>query len=414
MSLINQMLQDLDKRGVAINPLETGPAAVRAIPDEPFGRDAGISLARKILLASLIVAAAGVAFWLAWRPIRPTKGMTAALAATPKKTALSASQPPAAAVTADASAKAVAGSARLNQVEQQLNAEALPPLSAQLLHLKMSPDLDAIGRWAIAEKNTHGRERGSELQPSQAPGRTSGIAEGRSASAAMPDPAAGMSSNAQSTVPAATPAPTSAPTITAIKTVKETTPQQQADNEYRQARSLLQQGRNADAIASLEQVLKFDPQHAAARQSLISILIDSKRHEDAIRWLQSGLALDKSQVNLAMILARLQVEKLSVTSAIETLQRSVSYAAERADYLAFLAALQQREGHHKEAADLYVNALKKNPQSGVWWMGLGISLQADGRNSDATDAFQRAKSSNSLSPELQAYVEQRISQLHAR
>ncbi|MDO9192399.1 MAG: hypothetical protein Q7U12_05840, partial [Undibacterium sp.] len=81
------------------------------------------------------------------------------------------------------------------------------------------------------------------------------------------------------------------------------------------------------------------------------------------------------------------------------------------DFLAFLAALQQRASHHKEAADLYQQALKKMPQNAVWWMGLGISLQADGRNKEALDAFGYAKSGNGLSPDLLAFVEQKITQL---
>jgi MSHA biogenesis protein MshN len=44
-------------------------------------------------------------------------------------------------------------------------------------------------------------------------------------------------------------------------------------------------------------------------------------------------------------------------------------------------------------------------------MGLGISLQAEKRNGEALDAFQRARASGGLSQELQAFVERRIQQL---
>jgi len=37
---------------------------------------------------------------------------------------------------------------------------------------------------------------------------------------------------------------------------------------------------------------------------------------------------------------------------------------------------------------------------GVWWMGLGISLEADGRPADARDAFQRAGATRALSRNL--------------
>jgi MSHA biogenesis protein MshN len=195
------------------------------------------------------------------------------------------------------------------------------------------------------------------------------------------------------------------------KFIKETTPQQQAEGEYRQATVLQQQGRTAEAVSMLEQVLKSDAQHTAARQTLITLLLEAKRHDDAMRWLQQWLSADRNQPGMAMILARLQVEKGLTPSAVETLQRSLPYAQDKPDFLAFMAALQQRLAHHKEAVDLYREALKRLPQNAVWLMGLAISLQADGRTQEALDAYKQAKGGNGLSPELLAFVEQKIAQL---
>jgi len=86
------------------------------------------------------------------------------------------------------------------------------------------------------------------------------------------------------------------------------------------------------------------------------------------------------------------------------------YAAELPDYQAFLAALLQREGRNKEAIEHYLLALRKVPGSGVWLMGLGISLQAENRQTEAQEAFLRAKASNTLSPDLLAFVEQQLKQ----
>jgi MSHA biogenesis protein MshN len=43
-------------------------------------------------------------------------------------------------------------------------------------------------------------------------------------------------------------------------------------------------------------------------------------------------------------------------------------------------------------------------------MGLGISLQAENRLAEAQEAFNRAKASHTLSPELQAFVDQQLKQ----
>jgi MSHA biogenesis protein MshN len=75
------------------------------------------------------------------------------------------------------------------------------------------------------------------------------------------------------------------------------------------------------------------------------------------------------------------------------------------------AAIFQRAGRHAEAADGFGAALRASPQQGVWWMGLGISLAADGRTALAREAFGRARASGTLSPELSRYVDSRLRQL---
>ena len=193
------------------------------------------------------------------------------------------------------------------------------------------------------------------------------------------------------------------------KQLKPLTNAQLAENEYRKALALAQQGHVNDGIEGLVQSLALDPRHHAARLTLVGLLIDNKRMGEAEKRLLDGLTLDIEQTDFAMILARLQVDRGSINDGIATLEHSLPYAATQADYQAFLAALLQRNGRHKSAIEHYIVALKKSPQSGVWWMGLGISLKADNQPDKAHEAFTRAKDSNSLSPELLAFVNQQLS-----
>lgn len=191
---------------------------------------------------------------------------------------------------------------------------------------------------------------------------------------------------------------------------KEITAQQRSENEYAKAVALVQAGQTSEAIKSLDTVLQLDPGHAAARQTLVGVLVSGRQYAEAERRLQDGLRLDPAQTGLAMILARLQVERGDARAGLQTLQHSLPHAAGRADYLAFLAALLQREGRHREAIEYYLQALRGEPNSGVWLMGMGISLQAENRRDEARDALRRALASKTLGPELQAYVEQLIRQ----
>jgi MSHA biogenesis protein MshN len=107
----------------------------------------------------------------------------------------------------------------------------------------------------------------------------------------------------------------------------------------------------------------------------------------------------------------LQTERGDLPAAASTLQTTLPAAADKAEYRALYAAVLQRAGRHAEATEHYAAALKLTPGNGVWWMGLGISLEAEGRIAEARQAFQSARAGGNLAPELAAYVEQRLREL---
>ena len=112
-----------------------------------------------------------------------------------------------------------------------------------------------------------------------------------------------------------------------------------------------------------------------------------------------------------MLSARIQVERGDLQGAHDLLSKHAGSAANSADYHAFDAAVLQRLGRHKEAVAAYQAALRLSPDTGLWWMGLGISLQADNRSAEAVDAFRRARAAGGLNPDLLAFVDQRLKQL---
>jgi MSHA biogenesis protein MshN len=200
-----------------------------------------------------------------------------------------------------------------------------------------------------------------------------------------------------------------------VKQIKPLSAQQRAENEYRRALQAQQQGRLPEAMAALEQALQIDRQHTAARQTLVAWLLEQGQREQAMRHLKDALAHDPGQAGLAMILARLQVDQGQVALALATLQRSLPYTLEGADYHAFMAALLQRQQNHKGAIEHYQIALRLQPEHALWWMGIGMSYQAERQHAAAREAFVRAKNNPGLTPgfnaELQAFVEQKLSQL---
>lgn len=374
MSLINQMLQELDARHSEVNGVGQYAQQIRAVPER---RQIHPAWWLVLLLAVVLVA---MSAWIWLRP--PTVGKGVDMRELPLKFDMGLSLPNA--VQPAGVANRLSSPPAVSQPPSRSTEPDAAALNIALPQLDRTKKQRAEQTAVLA---TNSREASAAVQPDQ------------------PAPAA------KTRVVAEAKAPEPAPPMQISKQVKELTPQQRAENEYRKAVSLMQQGRASDATASMEQALQLDPQHAAARQALIGMLLEVKRQDDALRTAREGLALDPAQPTLAMVLARVQLEKGELAAAIDTLQHSLPYASERADYRAFLGALLQREGKHKQATEQYLLALQRAPQNGVWWMGLGISYQAENRLPEALEAFKRAKASNTLTADLLAFVEGRISQV---
>lgn len=393
MSLINQMLQDLEKRQ---------PGALTSTPSPTL---VAVPMPRRIHPAwgaiPLLVIAVGLFVWLAAG--RPASRVADATTPSPAKTHTSQVRP------IQPPPQPPLGSLPSGNLAIQV-ASVSPPVEKPAVVIPIPPAA-ALAQKAetnVQPEKTEARAL-SELQEPQ--GAPADLALSRAGTAeAKQKPQTRADQPPPLLIPGAIERQTSSAGVV-TKQIKEMTPQQQAENAYRKAVAMVQQGRTKEAVDELTHALQLDPRHTAARQTLVGLLLEANRFGEAERKLQEGLAIAPEQPDLVMILARLQVERGDVRGGLASLERALPYASENADYQAFLAALLQREGRHREAIAHYLLALRNAPQTGVWLMGLGISLQAENRLPEAREAFNRARTSNTLSPELQAFVEQRLKQL---
>lgn len=106
--------------------------------------------------------------------------------------------------------------------------------------------------------------------------------------------------------------------------------------------------------------------------------------------------------------AKSLVNQGKVSQALDLLQ-SVSPPIEQyPDYHAFIAALYQRQGLPAMAAELYKRLLVLNPDKGAWWVGLGIALESLGHMQQAQNAYIHAENAGNLNPELRAYIQSKM------
>jgi MSHA biogenesis protein MshN len=143
----------------------------------------------------------------------------------------------------------------------------------------------------------------------------------------------------------------------------------------------------------------------------VDLLVEENNFEEATALLREGLKLTPEHSGFSMTLARLQLDTGDTSAAMATLEQGLQAAGDEPQYNAFYAVLLQRAQRHEDAVRHYLVALRSDPMMPTWLVGIGISLQAQGKNADAAEAFGRARDGGQLTPQLGQFVEQRLNQL---
>ena len=398
MSLINQVLQDLEKRHASESELKTLPPYVRAVQGRPK------SFMRKVAITAIVAVILIAVAAFIYNSIYAPGNEAPRIAATP---VILPAPPP-------APKPPIASPA----VEVPAQTAAFNPVSRLSGELSFVAPLPAPKEKPVANARSAKADVAIPLADI-VPAPLSSQIEKPRPPAVEPPPKNEVPSKTAPAVEPVVPLPpepiaAADGTPSAIdKQMREVAPSERAEIAFRKGVAQIQEGRPNAAELDFREALKQDPSHIGARQALLGLLLDSGRNNEAEQLLRKTLAVNPRQPRHAMVLARLEVERGDVTSAINTMVGVLPYVKTDPDFHAFLAALLQREGRHREAVDYYRTALRGTPGNGVWMMGLGISLRASNQSAEAQNAFQRAIESKQLSPELQEFVERQLRELSA-
>lgn len=360
MSIINNMLQDLDQRNGRSGGETMAGDAIRSIkPESPW------HLGRNILLAivGLGVASVAGAWWLQHRD----HGVEArVIVPAPPVPVLANNPPPVASQIALASPVAevaVAGSA--------VSAKA------------------PVATTPVATTTPH-----------------------KVAALAPPPPiAAASSSSTPDKIEPPAPLPETvamSPKATGGKTYNA---KQVSANLLGEAVMLDRQGHQEDAKVPLQRALAANPLDVQARQMLIQLQLDTGQVEKAGALVAEGQRLLPEQSNFTLMLARVKVDGGDVSGAIQLLEAGRVSARNEPQYHAFLAALLLRVQRYDEAVEHYLVALRSDPANTNWLVGVGVAFEGVGKHADAAEAYHRADGAANLTPELANFLSERLARL---
>lgn len=392
MSVINQMLRDLDRRqaGGAAPPASHGPRTgptrgTRVVDDAsrvgPWQRSPRLGV---MLLAALGVPAAVLAVWwyLNQNPSLPRREQAVSLPAATKSPPLAAASAGPTMVPDDTPRTALAGSAVLPLPAS----DAAPVIAASAQPVVVVP--------ARLSANT--------AAAVSAPARLLASASAAHTAVLLPmdnalqgEPSAGIASRASA---AGTPRPVpqrpatelpsaSVSTVAGAKLPAAPTPERPAPalETLAQAQNLWSAGR-----------------HEAAMDLLRQELATAERADVAGTTAANPSALTA----LARELARMEMAEGRVSQALALLTRLEPSVAGSAEVWALRGNAAQRLGRHQESVAAYLSALRLRPDQPRWMLGAAVSLAAQGETASAAEWAEKARAGGVLSAEVANYLRQ--------
>ena len=372
MSVINQMLKDLEQR----QPGSEG-AAVYVAPV----RQQGWWMLALTLLCTLALAILGWRTWIYWqqsqRTAQPTVQLTTRLVpASGEQTPPASSAAEVVAVAPAPQVAAASGAVGVDGVDGSIAARAsdTADLAPQTL-AETPPEDDVIPSDEELQPDLYA-ELAAEQDAEEAP---------------------------VSTAPRK-------PGILKIETVELSEPELAALAE-RKATTAMAKGQMQEAQDNYYEVLVHDPHNQGAREQLAGLLYGAGRLAEAGQVLEEGLRLDPEQADLRLLLARVAIGGGDRQKALDWLTGYQPDLAANLDYYATWAGLAQELGQPARASELYVKLLRQQPDQGRWWLGLGVAEDGQGHRQRALDAYRNAQLHGNLGEASTRWLEQRIAQL---
>jgi len=191
------------------------------------------------------------------------------------------------------------------------------------------------------------------------------------------------------------------------KMLAQTSEEEQELQRYHEIKQSLSQNKAESSIQKLHLFIGDFPNHLEARCLLVSMLIKVGRLQKADAVLEVGLDKHPEYMPFIKLKAYILVKQHNPEKAIKVLQKHLAPTND-IEYFSLLAALYQQEDHFMQAAEIYDQLTKIQPQKTTWWIGLGVALESAGKNNAAKEAYLRANNLADTTSELKTFLETKL------
>ncbi len=180
------------------------------------------------------------------------------------------------------------------------------------------------------------------------------------------------------------------------------------------ARQALESGDHAAAIAQLENLQRNRHEDPQVQLWLARAYLAAGRQDTLLSWLPEQLRRTPQDSELRLLLARSQLQAGDQAGAVATLEQYPPSLAQEPNYFALLAAAYQQTGQWTQSAELYGKLVALRPQQSTWQLGLGIALDQLGQRVEAGRHYRLALQGVGLDESSRRFARERATALGGR
>lgn len=186
----------------------------------------------------------------------------------------------------------------------------------------------------------------------------------------------------------------------------ELTPKQLSAKAQASAKKALDSNQLAQALSYYSDALRYTPADKQVRKRVAALYYGKGEVRKAAEMLQKGIAIDADDYILRLSLARMLIKEKQNGVALTVLSALPAHAP--VEYLSLRAVLAQKEQQDELALQSYQQLVELEPESGRWWMGLGIQQERAFNLPQAQTAYRQALTKLGLSSQSQQFIRDRL------
>jgi hypothetical protein len=196
-----------------------------------------------------------------------------------------------------------------------------------------------------------------------------------------------------------------------VRNTTQISAQDRDRNNAQEALSLFNSNRTTAAFNMLSSYVEVNRDAHQSRETYAKLLINQNSNAEASFVIDSGLAIAPNHAAYKKIKARLLLANNHVDEAVSLLISRAPAVGSDPEYHDLLATAQLANRDFENAIVTYTSLLRQNNLEGKWWYGIGAAYDSSGDASSAIQAYNQALLSANLSAQLRQRSQRRVGEL---